>query len=181
MNRAQLGHVLRAVSAHTGVTELIVIGSQAVLGTADVEQLPPDATRSIEVDVAVDPVRLAVDATEVADEIDGVFGEYSAFHSTFGYYAQGVEVTTAVLPGGWRDRLRPLPVEAPEGPVAVGWCLEIHDLWVSKAAAGRPKDAEFCLALARAGWVDAPTCQERARSLDEPWRSRVERAVARSS
>jgi hypothetical protein len=28
-----------------------------------------------------------------------------AVHETFGYYAQGVSVTTAVLPAGWRERL----------------------------------------------------------------------------
>jgi hypothetical protein len=26
-------------------------------------------------------------------------------------------------------------------------CLEPHDLWISKAVAGRPKDREFCRAL----------------------------------
>jgi len=29
----------------------------------------------------------------------------------------------------------------------IAHCLEIHDLWISKAIAGRPKDLEFCAAL----------------------------------
>jgi hypothetical protein len=40
-----------------------------------------------------------------ADQVDGAIGELSPFHETFGYYAQGVSVATAVLPDGWRDRL----------------------------------------------------------------------------
>lgn len=32
--------------------------------------------------------------------IDGSIGELSPFHETFGYYAQGVDETTAVLPEG---------------------------------------------------------------------------------
>ena len=32
-------------------------------------------------------------------------GEDSQFHATFGYYDQGVDVATAVLTAGWRDRV----------------------------------------------------------------------------
>jgi hypothetical protein len=74
------------------------------------------------------------------------------FHATFGYYAQGVVETTAVLPEGWRERL--VRFETPGTNGAVAWCLEPHDLWISKAIAGRPKDAEFCRALLEAHMVD---------------------------
>jgi hypothetical protein len=40
-----------------------------------------------------------------SDLIDGNIGEGSRFHETFGFYAQGVSLKTAVLPAGWRDRL----------------------------------------------------------------------------
>ncbi|MHB8519283.1 MAG: hypothetical protein ACYDH9_00875 [Limisphaerales bacterium] len=39
--------------------------------------------------------------------IDGAIGELSAFHQTFGYYAHGVDETTASLPVGWPERLVP--------------------------------------------------------------------------
>ena len=63
--------------------------------------LPDEASRSVEVDVAV------FDDAEgrKADVIDGSIGEASMFHATFGYYAHGVVETTAVLPAGWRQRL----------------------------------------------------------------------------
>lgn len=33
-----------------------------------------------------------------SDQVDGAIGELSAFHETYGYYAQGVSITTATLP-----------------------------------------------------------------------------------
>ena len=172
MTREQLDHLLRAASEIAGVRDLVVIGSQAVLGTHPDWELPEEATRSVEADIAVDLVLAGVgvgvgegDATELADRIDGAIGEGSSFHRMYGYYAQGVEVATASLTSGWRERLVPVIAEAPGGP-AVGWCLDINDAWVAKAAAGREKDFAYCGALAQAGLVDAAVCQERIALLN---------------
>jgi hypothetical protein len=78
---------------------------------------------------------------EMADLIDGSIGELSPFHNTFGYYAHGVGKETAVLPEGWEERLVPIANENTGG--ATGWCLEIHDLLLSKYVAGRERDLEF--------------------------------------
>ena len=43
----------------------------------------------------------------------------------------------------------------------VALCLELHDLWLAKAVEGRPKDYEFCRALANKGLVDQETLQTR--------------------
>lgn len=75
--------------------------------------------------------------------------------------------------------LVPLTCETPPGPV-VGWCLARPYVWVAKAAAGRPKDFEFCRALARAGLVDKPACAERIELLVGVDRARAEIVVARS-
>lgn len=96
MTREQLEHVLRAASAIAGEPDVLVIGSQSVLGSFADEDLPPEATSSIEADIAF----LEDPADVKADQVDGVIGELSMFHETFGYYAQGVSVTTAVLPAG---------------------------------------------------------------------------------
>ena len=65
--------------------------------------------------------------------IDGAIGELSAFHQTFGYYAHGVDETTATLPAGWSERLVPICNENTGG--ATGWCLDVHDLAASKLVA----------------------------------------------
>lgn len=43
----------------------------------------------------------------------------------------------------------------------VAWCLDPHDLWLSKAIAGRPKDLEFCLALIGARLVNGNLLRRR--------------------
>ena len=59
--------------------------------------------------------------------------------------------------------------ETPATAGVVAWCLEVHDLWLSKAVAGRPKDLEFCAALKRTGLVRAAVLEERlpAIALDD--------------
>ncbi|MGI8844044.1 MAG: DUF6036 family nucleotidyltransferase [Gemmatimonadaceae bacterium] len=159
MTRAQFEHAIRAAGAVLGVSELLVIGSQALHGSV-ADDLPEEAARSIEVDVAA-----MHDADgRLADLIDGSIGEASMFHDTFGYYAQGVVETTAVLPSGWRDRLVRFETPATRGVVA--WCLEVHDLWVSKAIAGRPKDLEFCQALVERKLVDRSRLRDRIDLVD---------------
>ncbi|MGH8991543.1 MAG: TOTE conflict system archaeo-eukaryotic primase domain-containing protein, partial [Acidimicrobiia bacterium] len=101
MTREQLAHLLRAASRIAGRREVIVVGSQAILGSFDDTTLPAEAIGSVEADLCF------FDDTDdiLADGVDGAIGEASAFHATFGYYAQGVSVTTAVLPPGWEQRL----------------------------------------------------------------------------
>jgi hypothetical protein len=84
---------------------------------------------------------------DLSIQIDGAIGERSLFHETFGYYAHGVDETTATLPAGWQERLVPLRNENTGG--ATGWCLEVHDLAASKLAAGREKDLDFVRVLLR--------------------------------
>jgi len=90
MNRDQLGHLLRAIADVTGETDILVIGSQAILGSHDEFELPPETTLSMEADLGFfdDPDE------EKSDQIDGVVGEMSRFHESFGFYGHGVSVTT---------------------------------------------------------------------------------------
>jgi hypothetical protein len=167
MTRDQFEHAVRAAGAVLGVDEVIVIGSQALHGSVE-EELPEAALRSVEVDVAI-----AGDAEgRMADLLDGSIGEASMFHSTFGYYAQGVTESTAILPDGWQDRLVRLQTPGTNGVAAL--CLEIHDLWISKAVAGRSKDVDFCAALLARGLVERSALAERLaliRDLDPAVRS----------
>lgn len=52
MNREQLAHVLRAAATVVRDGEILVVGSQAILGTTDAEHLPAEVTMSVEADLA---------------------------------------------------------------------------------------------------------------------------------
>lgn len=161
MRREQLEHVLRAASTIVGEPEMLVIGSQSILGSVAEGDLPGEATASIEVDIA-----FLDDADEAkSDLIDGAIGELSPFHDTYGYYAQGVSVSTAVLPRGWRDRL--VTVETAATAPGRGRCLEPHDLVVSKLIAGREKDFTFAAALIREKLVDTSILAARIEDLPD--------------
>jgi hypothetical protein len=151
MQRSQLEHVIRAAAAITGARELVIIGSQAVLG--QFPEAPPDLLASMEADVFT--LRNPADA----DLIDGSIGEGSPFHQTFGYYAHGVALETAVLPQGWQERL--VPVRNANTGGGIGLCLEVHDLAVSKLVAGREKDLEFVKVLLRCQLARPETVHER--------------------
>ncbi|MEO1302779.1 MAG: DUF6036 family nucleotidyltransferase [Myxococcota bacterium] len=133
MNRKQFEHVIRAAGDIADDDELIVIGSQAILGA--VAQAPASMLVSMEVDL------YPKNHPERADLVDGSIGEGSPFHETFGYYAQGVGPETALLPVGWENRLVPVANANTRG--VTGWCLELHDLFVRKCLAGREKDHRF--------------------------------------
>lgn len=137
MTRQQLEHVIRAAAATSNQKDIVVIGSQAVLGT--LENASGVLAESMEADV------FPKDDPALSIVIDGAIGELSTFHQTFGYYAHGVSDRTAVLPVGWRDRL--VRISSPALLGAVGWCLDVHDLAVSKLIAGREKDVMFVEAL----------------------------------
>jgi len=172
VNRSQLEHVLRAAATIVDDPDLLVIGSQAVLGSFAEEELPPEATTSIEADLAfvVDP-----DGAK-ADQVDGAIGELSRFHESFGYYAQGVSVTTAVLPDGWQERTVAF---APAGAApARARCLEPHDCVVAKLVAGREKDIVFARALLRERLVDPAVLIDRVRLLPAGEHRRGEGVIA---
>ena len=161
MNRKQFDHTIRAAGAILATDKVLVIGSQAIHGSVDTRI--PEAERSIEVDVSA----LKDEDGTKADLIDGSIGELSMFQDTFGYYAQGVTPDTAVLPSGWRNRLVTYESPATNGVKAL--CLEIHDLWISKAVANKTKDREFCDALLDRKLVDRETLLARlnkVRDLD---------------
>ncbi len=148
MQSEEFEHVLAAAAEVTGEEEFVVIGSQAILGSI---ALPPSALLvSMEVDI------YPKNAPDAALQIDASLGDGSPFHSSFGYYAHGVGPMTAKAPSGWQARLvrREIPRRVAGKRTAVAWCLEIHDLLLSKCAAGRTRDWEYAREVIDAGLVD---------------------------
>lgn len=136
--------MIRAAASIADDDEIVIVGSQAILGQF------PDAPESLLVSVEADVFPRK--HPERWDLIDGSIGEGSLFHETYGYYGQGVEPSTAVLPEGWEERLVRIQNENTRG--AVGWALEVHDLLASKYVAGREKDRVFGREAFRHGLAD---------------------------
>jgi hypothetical protein len=158
LRRAELEHVLRAAAAVTEDADIVVVGSQAILGQF------PDAPEALLVSREADVYPR--NRPELTDEIDGSLGDGSYFDSTFGYYAHAVGPETATLPAGWEERLIRVSNENTGG--ATGWCLEVHDLLLSKCAAGRERDWEFAEEALRQGLADSAELRRRLRDLPLP-------------
>ena len=169
MRRSELEHIIRACGEVTNDDEIVVIGSQSILG--EFPNAPMRLLMSMEADVYPnhDP--------DLADKVDGAIGEGSSFHELHGYYAQGVGPKTAVLPGGWKDRLVVVKNENTNG--IAGLCLEVHDLAISKFVAGRYKDLEFTQELIRHQMIQKAIMLKRLTAVDlqDAERSRIKSRI----
>ncbi len=150
MNRLQLEHVLRASGNVSGCREIIILGSQAILGAFPAA--PANLLSSMEVDL------YPLEAPDKADLIDGCLGELSPFHEAFGYYAHGVGPETAVLPAGWKERL--IRLENPNTGGIIGWCISPTDLAISKLLAGREKDLDFVKGMLKSKLISRTSIKE---------------------
>jgi hypothetical protein len=180
LRRQDLEHVIRAAADVVGDTEIVVVGSQAILGQF------PDAPAVLLVSQEADVYPR--DHPEWAIQIEGALGDGSQFHATFGYYAHGVGPETAIAPDGWENRLVPLRVPMRDGSQqATGWCLEAHDLVLAKCVAGRDRDWEFAEQALRSGIVDSEELLARTSILpleverQDLLKSVLTRAIARAA
>jgi hypothetical protein len=159
MRREDLEHLVMAAATVSEEVEVVVIGSQAVLGTfADA---PEAMLRSQEADV------YPRHAPEKAEAIDGALGDGSRFHEAFGYFAHGVGPETAKAPLGWEDRLVAIeiPPRAGSTQMATALCLEVHDLVLAKCAFGRDRDWDFAREAVRAKLVSPGELESRVSDL----------------
>jgi uncharacterized nucleotidyltransferase DUF6036 len=172
MTRDQLEHLIRAAAVITGDDEIVVVGSQAILG--QFPNAPESMRASIEADL------FPKNYPDRADVIDGSIGELSPFHESFGYYAQGVGEETSRLPVGWKERLVVIQNENTRG--VKGLCLEVHDLLVAKSIAGREKDLDFLRDAAKYQMADPETLLRRLASVEveSAIREKAAAAIARS-
>src|SRR3954471_4249949 len=180
MRRDQLEHAIRTACQIIGHDAVVVVGSQSILGSFTEDELPVEATMSAEIDI----LPLGKDNSEtakLADLIEGVAGEWSPFEEQHGFSIDGVDLETAVLPTGWRDRLvrvQNANTAAISGqPQYTGWCLDKEDLCVAKLCALREKDQNFVAALLDAGLVDPTVIADRLTSLPPHFQASANRAA----
>jgi len=164
MKRSHLEHILRASGAITDEQEIVIFGSQAILGKYPCP--PEELCRSIEADA------FPIHAPEKTDLIDGTIGELSPFHETHGYYAHGITDETVTLAEGWQQRL--VRLETPMTHGVVGLCLAPVDIVISKLAAAREKDLSFVKSMVENNLFDINECQRLIQTVGEPMRAHIE-------
>jgi hypothetical protein len=136
MNREEFEHAIRASCDLLGVSQVIIVGSQAIL--AQFPNAPRELRGSTEADVWTE--ELTEDQVAKLNSI----GMGSLFHNEHGFYIDPVGPRTALLSPDWRDRA--IRVDIPERD-ASGVSPEVHDLVVSKLARGEEKDTAFCASV----------------------------------
>lgn len=155
MTRAELEHAIRVACDVSGDEEVYVFGSQAILG--QYPEAPESLRQSAEADIA------PVTKVEMVDAIDANLGELSPFHVAFGFYVHGVPIDAAVLPTGWERRA--IKIRNDNTRNCTGWCVESHDLAVSKLVAFRDKDRDFVRTLLVERLIDPGKLDRRIRQL----------------
>jgi len=139
----QLRHVILEIGRRFEIDDFHIVGSAAILA---VLPDPPAGALTATRDVDVIPPG---DDERLADRISFVMGEASNFDTEHGYHAQGVTSRTpAFAPRDWMARAIPVRVYR-----YTGWCMDPHDLVLSKLGASREKDLEFARSAVALGLV----------------------------
>ncbi|WP_327205430.1 MULTISPECIES: DUF6036 family nucleotidyltransferase [unclassified Rathayibacter] len=173
MRREELELAIATAARIVQQDRVLVIGSQAILGSYSEDVLPERATMSREADIAP----LEDDAQEsLATRIDVLVGEWSPFDDEHGFYVQGVSVRTAYLPEGWAERVVRVEVEGG----STGLCLEPHDLCAAKLGRNDIKDKEFVHALITAGLIDPTLLGTRFEAIADQRLEGARRVAVRS-
>lgn len=175
---ADLERTVRAIATEFKSDTVFIIGSQAILfgwpdapsamtATPEIDAFPANARIWETQEKAKNPD----ESPEASEHINALFGEGSQFHETHGFYIDGVDENTAMLPADWQERAIVLRVAVGDRVVkAIAPCPE--DIIVSKVARLDDKDKTFIDALHTARPLDPDLIERRIRS------SRMEPAVA---
>lgn len=154
MRRSQLEVLLRELGRVSGKRELVLIGSQCVHAATDA--VPAEVLMSLEVDVLIE------EADPASGKIDEELGPDSEFRAEHAVFVDTVPASFPFLPDGFEDRLRVI-----EAGDLRARCLEVHDLVLSKLAAGRLKDTEMVAALIAYKLADVDTIRARIATVPD--------------
>jgi hypothetical protein len=160
MTKSELETLLRRAGEIARDRDFFLIGSQALRGTCSA--IPRDFPKTMEADLY--PRRFPEAWALLREQL----GNRSRFFKRHGYYLDCTDPALSTLPDGWMERL--IPFRTPRTAGVTAWCLEPHDLFVSKLVAWREKDQLFLAAMLRHKlakpakvWNELPNCTSRFR------------------
>lgn len=147
MRRVVLEALLHELSRIANEHDLVMVGSQAVHAITD--DAPVEVVMSRECDFLLD------ESDPLTAAIDQSLGPESPRAAETSVWVDTVSSTFPFLPAGWEQRVVSLA-----GFPHVR-CLEIHDLVLSKLAAGRLKDYELIAVLLDRALADVAVVRDR--------------------
>jgi hypothetical protein len=166
---ADLERTVRAIATEFKADSVFIIGSQAILVSW------PDAPIAMKISPEIDafPANAKIwetqekakhpgESPEASEHINALFGEGSQFHETHGFYIDGVDENTAVLPVDWLTRAIVRSIDVGKRIVtAIAPCPE--DIIVSKLARLDDKDRKFVEAFNAVRPLDPDVIEKRIR------------------
>lgn len=169
---ADLQRAVRALVREFKAATIFIIGSQAILmswpdapdimrGTPEIDAYPDNAMLWEE----SEGNRGDGPALEASEHINALFGLGSQFHHTHGFYIDGVDDSTAMLPRDWRRHaiVKRLDVD---GRMVSVIAPAPYDLIVSKLARLDDKDKDFVVAFHQERPLDLPLLESRISDTD---------------
>ena len=150
MTLDDLFRLVEAITEKSRHREVVVIGSNSILGLSAHFSIPDDMTVSVDVDayLKADP--------DQTFALAGSLGENSAFHVAHGFFLDPVTPRLPTLPEGWETRM-----EVVERNGLRAWFLDPDDAAVSKYARGEERDLRWIRAGVSAGVVSLAKIQSR--------------------
>src|SRR5258705_1193133 len=127
MTKSQFENLLSSASEIARDRDFFLIGSQALRGVCSA--IPRDFPKTNEADLyrRHNPQAWAI--------LREKLGRTSRFFRREGYYLDCSNPDLCMLPDGWLERL--IPFRTPRTRGVTAWCLDPHDLFVSKLVAWR--------------------------------------------
>ena len=120
----------------------MIIGSQAILASWPDAPALLRASGEIDAYPANAPAWEAAKHVEASEEINALFGYLSLFHETHGFYIDGVDDTTAMLPQDWRSRQVVRAVVC-DGRIVRAIAPSPEDIAISKLCRADPPDIDY--------------------------------------
>ena len=139
MTKLQLEKLLLKAGKLARERDFFLIGSQALRGVSPAIPRDFPATREADLYPRRNPRAWNLLRTKL--------GKASVFFRRNGYYLDCTNPALSTLPEGWLERL--IPFRTPRTRGVTAWCLEPHDLFVSKLVAWREKDQLYLAAMLR--------------------------------
>ena len=131
--------MLQAAGVIARDQDFFLIGSQSLRAVC--ARYPKDFPKSLEADL------YPRHHPQAWSLLQKQMGRGSKFFNRHGVYLDCADPALATFPDGWLERL--IPFRTPRTGGVTAWCLEPHDLFVSKLVAWREKDQLFLRAMLR--------------------------------